>query len=145
MKLVCAALTALVPLTAAMAHAADQRTTALLHQALDAQGGEEKLRALKSVQWEAAGYRSIVEQSERPEGPTLRSCSRPLKFTISSTTAITAIRNLPFTRHGTYFPHISNGISGEFPGRVLSLSGASAPLVNLHVHISFSLAFPDNP
>ena len=45
----------------------------------------------------------------------------------------------------TYFPHISNGISGEFPGRVLSLSGASAPVVNLHVHISFSLAFPDNP
>src|ERR1700723_676926 len=28
----------------------------------------------------------------------------------------------------TYFPHISNGISGEFPGRVLSLSGASAPV-----------------
>jgi hypothetical protein len=46
---------------------------------------------------------------------------------------------------GPYFPHISNGISGEFPGRVLSLSGASAPVVNLHVHISFSLAFPDNP
>jgi hypothetical protein len=45
----------------------------------------------------------------------------------------------------TYFPHISNGISGEFPGRVLSLSGASAPVVNLHVHISFSLAFPDKP
>jgi hypothetical protein len=44
-----------------------------------------------------------------------------------------------------YFPHISNGISGEFPGRVLSLSGASAPVVNLHVHISFSLAFPDKP
>jgi hypothetical protein len=69
MKLVCAALTALVSFTTAMAHAADQRTTALLHQALDAQGGEEKLRALKSVQWEAAGYRSMVEQSERPEGP----------------------------------------------------------------------------
>jgi hypothetical protein len=46
---------------------------------------------------------------------------------------------------GPYFPHISNGISGEFPGRVLSLSGASAPVVNLHVHISFSLAFPDKP
>jgi hypothetical protein len=41
----------------------------LLHQALEAQGGEAKLRALKNVAWEAHGYRHLVEQSERPEGP----------------------------------------------------------------------------
>jgi hypothetical protein len=41
----------------------------LLHQALKAQGGEAKLRALQSVQWEAYGYRHLIEQSERPEGP----------------------------------------------------------------------------
>jgi hypothetical protein len=42
---------------------------ALLQLALTAQGGEQKLRALQSVQWEAFGYRHEVEQSERPEGP----------------------------------------------------------------------------
>ena len=36
----------------------EARSTLLLHQALDAQGGEQKLRALKSIQWEAAGYRN---------------------------------------------------------------------------------------
>jgi hypothetical protein len=51
------------------ARAADAKATALLLQSLAAQGGEAKLRALKSVQWEAAGYRNELEQSERPEGP----------------------------------------------------------------------------
>jgi hypothetical protein len=51
------------------ARAADARSTVLLHQALEAQGGEQKLRALRSVQWEASGYRNLLEQSERPEGP----------------------------------------------------------------------------
>jgi hypothetical protein len=51
------------------AHAADQKTKALLSQALEAQGGEQKLRSLKSVQWEAFGYRNELEESERPEGP----------------------------------------------------------------------------
>ncbi|MFL6429433.1 MAG: hypothetical protein ACJ71S_14405 [Acidobacteriaceae bacterium] len=51
------------------ARAADARSTALLHLALAAQGGEQKLRALKSVQWEASGYRNELEESERPEGP----------------------------------------------------------------------------
>lgn len=49
--------------------AADQPSQKLLHQALEAQGGEQKLRALKSVQWEASGYRNELEESERPEGP----------------------------------------------------------------------------
>jgi hypothetical protein len=41
----------------------------LVRAALDAQGGEQTLRALTSVQWEASGYRNELEQSERPEGP----------------------------------------------------------------------------
>ena len=41
----------------------------LLHQAIDAQGGEQKLRAIRTVQWSAAGYRNKLEESERPEGP----------------------------------------------------------------------------
>lgn len=49
--------------------AADPSAAALLHQALESQGGEQKLRALKSIQWEASGYRNELEESERPEGP----------------------------------------------------------------------------
>jgi hypothetical protein len=37
--------------------------------AIDAQGGEQKLRALQNVQFDARGYRNMLEQSERPEGP----------------------------------------------------------------------------
>jgi hypothetical protein len=47
------------------------RATVLLRQALEAQGGEAALRAITSVQWEASGYRDMVEESERPEGPYL--------------------------------------------------------------------------
>jgi hypothetical protein len=42
---------------------------ALISQAILAQGGEDKLHAIKSIQWEAVGYRNELEQSERPEGP----------------------------------------------------------------------------
>jgi hypothetical protein len=51
------------------AFAADPASTELLKQALQAQGGEQKLRALKSVSFESTGYRNMLEQSERPEGP----------------------------------------------------------------------------
>lgn len=50
-------------------HAADQAARKLLGQALAAQGGEAKLRQTENVQWEASGYRNMLEQSERPEGP----------------------------------------------------------------------------
>ena len=66
------ACTAMQPAASAPTDAAavpDARCKALLHQALEMQGGEAKLRALTSVQWEAHGYRHLVEQSERPEGP----------------------------------------------------------------------------
>ena len=62
----CRAALLLLPLPAI---ASDQNATALLHRALEAQGGEAKLRALKSVEWEASGYRNELEESERPEGP----------------------------------------------------------------------------
>lgn len=41
----------------------------IVASALAAQGGEERLRAVRSVQWSADGYRNMLEQSERPEGP----------------------------------------------------------------------------
>ncbi len=47
----------------------DTRSSVLLHQALAAQGGEEKLRGLRNVQWEASGYQNALDQSVRPEGP----------------------------------------------------------------------------
>jgi hypothetical protein len=50
-------------------YGADPKSTALLHQAIEAQGGEQKLRSIKSIQWDAFGYRNEIEESERPEGP----------------------------------------------------------------------------
>jgi len=47
----------------------NDRAASLLRQSLEAQGGEQKLRAIKTVQWDAFGYRNEVEESERPEGP----------------------------------------------------------------------------
>jgi hypothetical protein len=41
----------------------------IVRAALSAQGGEQKLRTLKNVSFDALGYRNMVEQSERPEGP----------------------------------------------------------------------------
>lgn len=52
-----------------IARAEDQAAVSLLHHALDAQGGEQKLRSLRNIQWQASGYRNALEQSERPEGP----------------------------------------------------------------------------
>jgi len=49
--------------------APNTRADSLLKSALSAQGGEQKLRALQNVRWEAFGYRHEIEQSERPEGP----------------------------------------------------------------------------
>ena len=50
-------------------YAATPTAQVLLKQALAAQGGEDKLRAIKSVAWEASAYLNGLEQSERPEGP----------------------------------------------------------------------------
>jgi hypothetical protein len=62
--LVCAA-----TLACAGRASADPAAATILRQALAAQGGEQTLRALHSVQFEAAGTRNELEQSERPEGP----------------------------------------------------------------------------
>ena len=71
MKLFYAALAASAFLSA-VAHADDRKSTTLLHEALQAQGGEQTLRSIKSVQWEASGYRNELEESERPEGPYIK-------------------------------------------------------------------------
>src|SRR5262249_23691814 len=44
----------------------------LVANALTAQGGEDRLRAIKSVQIEASASRFWVEESERPEGPYIQ-------------------------------------------------------------------------
>jgi hypothetical protein len=43
--------------------------TDLMHGSLIAMGGEEKIRALKTLHFEASLIRSELEESERPEGP----------------------------------------------------------------------------
>jgi len=46
-----------------------QSPAELLHLALSAMGGEDKIRTLKAVHFEASMVRNMLEQSERPEGP----------------------------------------------------------------------------
>jgi len=48
-----------------------QSAADLLHEALRAMGGEEKVRSLRTVHFEATSVRYMLEQSERPEGPYL--------------------------------------------------------------------------
>ena len=55
--------------SAALTAAQDPAARNLLQQAIDAQDGQDRLRAVKNIQWEAAGYRNELEQSERPKGP----------------------------------------------------------------------------
>lgn len=76
MKCILAALTVLLALCCFDRQAASQGVTkdekdatGLLHEAIEAQGGESQLRAIHTVQWSATGYRNELEQSERPEGP----------------------------------------------------------------------------
>lgn len=41
----------------------------LVHNALRQMGGEQRLRELRTVHFQAMGYRNLLEESERPEGP----------------------------------------------------------------------------
>lgn len=51
------------------AHGLSPQASRLLHLALKAQGGEQALRSIQTVQWQAVGYRNALEQSVRPKGP----------------------------------------------------------------------------
>lgn len=48
---------------------AEEKARALVRAALEAMGGEAKIRNLSSVKIEGIGHQFAVEQSERPEGP----------------------------------------------------------------------------
>ena len=63
-------------MTADAAQVADQQAVAIVRSAVAAQGGEQALRALRSVRFQATGYRNMVEQSERPEGPYVTEFNR---------------------------------------------------------------------
>lgn len=43
----------------------------LIRQSIDAIGGEEAVKRLTSISYRVDGYRNLVEQSERPEGPAI--------------------------------------------------------------------------
>ena len=56
----------------AVAHAQSTQPSSasdLLHNALAAMGGEQKIRDLKTLHLTMLGHRNFLEQSERPEGP----------------------------------------------------------------------------
>ena len=48
---------------------AEDSAKAYVRAALEAMGGEERLRSVKSVQLAGIGHTYLIEQSERPEGP----------------------------------------------------------------------------
>ena len=52
----------------------------LVQASLTAMGGEEKIRALRSVLSEGVGYRNAIEQSERPEGPWIFSSEQMVEY-----------------------------------------------------------------
>jgi hypothetical protein len=100
---------------------------ALLHQALEAQGGEAKLRALRSVTVQMEGYRNMLEESERPEGPFLaefHKISEVRDHEHSRMSTIDEIRDAPlsaFEQGGVLNGTISMRLSGarpedKFPG-----------------------------
>jgi hypothetical protein len=55
----------------ASSSAADNEAKNWIRKAVEAMGGEAKLRALKSLKLEGVGHKYWLEQSERPEGPWL--------------------------------------------------------------------------
>ena len=65
----CALISVLVCLAPWWARAADPAAVAVLRAGLSAQGGEARLRALRTLRVEIIGYRNLLEQSERPQGP----------------------------------------------------------------------------
>ena len=104
----------------ALAHGADPKSTVLLHQAIQAQGGEQTLRSLKSVQWEAFGYRNELEESERPEGPY-----------VTEFDAVSEVHDLAGNRfrsviEGSVYPvfKYSSGVAADATA-VMQFSGAS--------------------
>jgi hypothetical protein len=52
-----------------VAIAAERPAITLLQSAIAAQGGEAALRSIKTLRVKTDGYRNMLEQSERPEGP----------------------------------------------------------------------------
>src|SRR4051812_28134451 len=48
---------------------APENASGLLRQAIEAMGGEQQLRSLKTLDITAIGHVNLLEQSERPEGP----------------------------------------------------------------------------
>src|SRR5215472_2720996 len=53
-----------------IAYGQDSKSAAeLLHAGLNAMGGEDKIRSLRTLHLQAVAQRNLLEQSERPEGP----------------------------------------------------------------------------
>jgi hypothetical protein len=92
---------------------------ALVRTAIDRMGGEPLLRGIRSVRFTSAGYRNMLEQSERPEGPWIPSIELTTEewdLTGGRWNAITDTRagEFTFTQRQT----VADGIAGRaFDGR----------------------------
>jgi hypothetical protein len=63
---------ALAGLLGSAAAAPDTTARSFVVQAIDAMGGEARLRAIHTLRYESIGHRNMLEQSERPEGPRIQ-------------------------------------------------------------------------
>jgi hypothetical protein len=66
-----AALLLLLAISCPAQQSTHARAVELIHQSIDALGGEEKLRAIHAIEIKGVGFINELEQSERPEGPWL--------------------------------------------------------------------------
>jgi hypothetical protein len=83
----------------------DNRAEVLVRAAIETIGGEEKLRALKSLEIEAIGHTYLLEQSERPEGPWIVNYQQITEFrdyTGQRLRRVTQDRNIVTNRSSTF-------------------------------------------
>lgn len=118
--------------TSAVALSKNSQTDAqnLIRQAIEAIGGETKLRALKSLQFEGIGHIFAVEQSERPEGPWIVYYQQSNELRDLANQRIRTTTELKFTQIPQWAGSttiVADGIAANerggkyFPGNVLQV------------------------
>jgi hypothetical protein len=115
---------------------------ALLHQALAAQGGEAKLRALRSVTVETEGYRNMLEQSERPEGPYLlefHTVSEVRDYAHDRLRVVDAESTYPLEGH-TQGSMLNGNVSMQLFGEHLETKVPGTPQLSQLMHERLALA-----
>ncbi|MDQ2878183.1 MAG: hypothetical protein M3R41_03805 [Pseudomonadota bacterium] len=91
---------------------------AIIRRAIAAQGGEGTLRAIRTIEWHATGYRNELEQSERPDGPYITEFDKIVELhdvagqRIATTTTASSTPFPPFTQELIADRTTAMGVSG---------------------------------